>query len=125
MIIMVLMTVLIFFVAIAGMLFWYLSGRNKNASPGAGETNVSFEIPADWTFRMAAFGLAKAAQATIDFVGFEESELNTALHPQRIKTKTTKVALERLRNTARTPIQPYQVAKQDGLYRITAKGKPS
>lgn len=78
-----------------------------------------FNVPAGWKFEQAARAMGKHDNKAVEFVGFTDAELQAALDPHEVHTKTLKQALLLLRNlVAGAAVRPYVVDQGEGLCRL-------
>lgn len=80
-------------------------------------------IPRGWSFRDTVDAVAGQEGATVDYSDLTDAELSTPLQPRELRTRNSKIALEKLRLLTTPPasIRRYDVEYADSEYRLRVR----
>lgn len=87
------------------------------------DDGFEFSIPSGWTFREAVEAMTSTENGVNEFQGFTVDELKAPLQGRKISSKSLGAGIQQLRliTLRAEAVRPYEVTKQDTVYRLTVR----
>jgi hypothetical protein len=87
------------------------------------DDSLNFSILPTWTFRSTVDAMVQIEGGAGEFRGFTAQELDAPMQGRTISSKSLSQAISQLRllTVAADVVRPYDVTKQDSVYRLTVR----
>lgn len=82
-----------------------------------------FSIPSGWTFRDTVEAITQNQKGVAEYKGFTPEELSAPMQGRKISSKSPSDGISQLRlaTVQANAVRPYDVARQDSVYRLTVQ----